>query len=40
MCVSWYKLLITCALFSACILDKLSDYEITCKDEKGQNVDW
>lgn len=40
MSVSLTKLLITCALFSACIHADLSDYEITCKDEDGQNVDW
>lgn len=37
---SLIKLLIACALFSASVLGNLSDYEITCKDDKGQNVDW
>lgn len=33
-------LLIICALFSVSVHGNLSDYEITCKDDKGQNVDW
>lgn len=38
--VSLIKLLIACALFSTSVRGNLSDYEITCKDDKGQNVDW
>lgn len=34
------KLFLVCALFINNSLCNVNDYEITCKDEKGQNVDW
>ncbi|XP_055299115.1 deoxyribonuclease-2-alpha [Sitodiplosis mosellana] len=38
--ISVIKLFLVYALFIANALCNVNDYDITCKDEKGQNVDW
>lgn len=40
----WVKIVLLIKLFFVLFIDNsqcnVNDYEITCKDEKGQNVDW